>query len=1055
MASCTSPELWPSFSRAALAALACLLASGPALIAGSRSAETNAERAVSYSRHVWQSTDGLPEDLAQALAETPDGHLWIGTSGGLVRFDGFRFTVFDHRTSAAFRDDSIYSLHTTRDGTLWAGSEGGGLIRLANGRFRNFGRAEGLSNGFVRVIFEDSSARLWIGTDSGLFLMQNESLLRIDGRSGRPQIAVHSICEDQKGRILVGGSGLLVLRHDLTDYEYYTSGESPADNSIRTIRRTPDGALWIGTISGLRRLANGLAGDPFRGPKLIKETNVCFLLVGRGGEVWIGSYGRGMFRYRNGHLERFGAPTALPHDNVLALFEDREDNIWVGTQGGLLRLSPCPATTIATADGAPLSINTIYEDSDGTLFVTGLDGGLFRTSNDALLPVTLPFSTRGLRIRNVFRESKGALWVGTDGQGAYRIEGSKVFRYTIREGLVNEFIRAFCENPDGSIWIGTDGGVSHWRSGRFENYTAGSGLSYDSIRMLVRDSRGQLWVTTENGLSRFEKGRFVLDAALERLHGEKVWALHEDSTGALWIGTQGAGLFLYEGGTLRQYTTKQGLPSDKIHFITEDRSGRFWISGPAGIASFAGADLRELPNDGSRQLAVRLYTTAEGLRTNQMNGGVQPAGVLRRNGELWFPSTKGAVRVFPELPEHGSPPPVVIEQMLVDDRPVPLSSQLQNEPPQQGGASSASATLTFGSGQQLLLPPGDGKVEVHYTAIRLRSPERIRFKYWMEGFDDDWTAAGQRRIAYYTNLPPGGYRFHVVAYELDAPHNASEQVLALELEPHFYRRPWFMALCGVAITATAWGSYRMHLRSIRRRFAAVLSERTRLAREMHDTLIQGCVGVATLLEAASQAKDISPKLNADLVDRARNEVRGTIDEARLAIWNLRHAPERGQTLTQSLSRLTERAAAESGIAIQFQWSGTPVPLPAEVERSLTLVLREALQNAIRHASPTRIDTHLSFAPSLVEIQVEDDGCGFDVGASLTDDAHHYGLIGMREHVERHGGEFALSSEAGRGTRLRAALSCSGTTETPDTERQPEASLVAASSAATTGRVAAW
>jgi hypothetical protein len=208
------------------------------------------------------------------------------------------------------------------------------------------------------------------------------------------------------------------------------------------------------------------------------------------------------------------------------------------------------------------------------------------------------------------------------------------------------------------------------------------------------------------------------------------------------------------------------------------------------------------------------------------------------------------------------------------------------------------------------LPPGDGKLELHYTAIRLRSPERIRFKYWMEGFDHGWTAAGQRRVAYYTNLPPGHYRFHVVAYELDAPHNASEQVLAFELQPHFYRRAWFLSLCGLAAAAIAWAWYRVHLRNIRRRFGAVLSERTRLAREMHDTLIQGCVGVATLLEAASQAKDVSPKLNADLVDRARSEVRGTIDEARLAIWNLRHAPEQGQTLVRTLGRLTERATAE-------------------------------------------------------------------------------------------------------------------------------------------------
>jgi signal transduction histidine kinase/ligand-binding sensor domain-containing protein len=978
-------------------ALALAGVSDPPASAGPVAAPPPVERPGSYSRHVWQSTDGLPEDLAQAIAETPDGHLWIGTSGGLVRFDGFRFTVFDHQTSDAFRDDSIYTLLTAKDGTLWAGSEGGGLIHLANGRFRHFGSAQGLSNGFVRVVFEDSSRRLWVGTDAGLFLMENQALRRIDGKANRPAMGVHSICEDQEGRILVGGSGLLVLAHDLSAHDYYTSGESRADNSIRTIRQTRDGALWIGTIAGLRRLPTGLSGDPFLAPKLITETNVSFLLMGRGEEVWIGSYGRGVFRYRDGHIGRFGAPSVLPHDNVLALFEDREDNVWIGTQGGLLRLSPSPAITLTTADGAPLSINTIYEDTDGTLYVTGLDGGLFRAGHGALEPVSLPFSTRGLRIRNVFRERRGALWVGTDGQGAYRIEGPRVSRFTIAEGLVNEFIRAFCEDPDGSIWIGTDGGVSHWRNGHFENYTAGAGLNYDSIRMLVHDHRGQLWVATENGISRFERGAFVLDAAFERLRGEKVWALHPDSTGALWIGTQGAGLFLYEAGRLSQYTTRHGLPSDKVHFITEDRDGGVWISGPAGIASFARADLRALPSDGSRQLAVRLYTTAEGLRTNQMNGGVQPAGALRANGELWFPSTKGAVRILPEVPERGSPPPVLIEQLLVDDRPTSLAPEVT-------------------------LPPGDGKLELHYTAIRLRSPERIRFKYWMEGFDHGWTAAGQRRVAYYTNLPPGRYRFHVMAYELDAPHNASEQVLALELRPPFYRRGWFLSLCGLAAAGAAWASYRVHLRNIRRRFAAVLSERNRLAREMHDTLIQGCVGVATLLEAASQAKDVSPKLNADLVDRARNEVRSTIDEARLAIWNLRRAPEQGQTLVQTVSRLTERAAAESGIPVRIEQAGTAVPLATDVERSLTLVAREAIQNAVRHARPTQVKVRVHFDEDGVELEVSDDGCGFDAKTRLTDDAHHYGLIGMRERIERHGGEFAVASEPGRGTSLRVSLS---------------------------------
>src|SRR5579885_2690111 len=305
--------------------------------------------AVHFSRRIWQSSDGLPEDFAQALAQTPDGYLWIGTSGGLVRFDGIRFTVFSSQTDPAFHDDSVYSLLVARDGTLWAGTEGGGLIRYRDGAFRSYGPHEGLANGFVRVIFEDRSGVLWAGTDDGLYRLQGESLVRVDGRNGIPPIAVHSICQDRQGRLLFGGYGLLVL--DGSTAAYYTSSETLADNSIRTIHQTVDGTLWIGTISGLRRLGRGLDGNPFLAPKIIRNTNVDFLMQSRSGPLWIGTYGQGVLRYWEGRFERFSAPALLPHNNVLSIFEDIENDIWIGTQGGLLRLSPSAAITLTTADG--------------------------------------------------------------------------------------------------------------------------------------------------------------------------------------------------------------------------------------------------------------------------------------------------------------------------------------------------------------------------------------------------------------------------------------------------------------------------------------------------------------------------------------------------------------------------------------------------------------------------------------------------------------------------------------------------------------------------------
>jgi ligand-binding sensor domain-containing protein/two-component sensor histidine kinase len=970
------------------AIVACLVST---LTVGAALGAASPEAPPSYSRRVWQSADGLPEDLAQALAQTPDGYLWIGTSGGLVRFDGVRFRTFDRAVEPAFRDDSVYSLLTARDGTLWAGTEGGGLVRYKGGSFRAFGPSEGLGNGFVRAIFEDREGTLWVGTDAGLFRMQNEMLTRVDGRGGVPEMNVHSIWQDREGRLLVGGAGLLVITGGRT--EYYSSGETLADNSIRTIRETADGTVWIGTISGLRRLAGGVRGNPFTVRRMIDGMNVCVLHETRRGQLWIGTYGRGAMQVDADRKTALAARPALPHDNVLAVFEDREENVWIGTQGGLLRLSPGAATTITTEDRAPLSISTVYEDPGLGILVTALNGRLFRVSQQTLVPVPLPAELAALPVRNVFRDSRQRLWIGTDGQGVALLADGKVSRWTMREGLVNDFVRAFCEDRGGGVWIGTDGWLSHWREGVFSTFSA-EGLVYASIRGLLLDRAGRLWVATDGGLSRFEAGAFVRDPLLERLRGQKVWALHEDPDGGLWIGTQGMGLFLLKNGALRQFTTEEGLASNKVHFIAEDSGHRLWTSGPSGIVSVSRADLEAPASPG--QIAMRVYNTAEGLSTDQMGGGVQSAGFLSVAGELWLPSTRGVVRIATDVAERGSPPPVLAENVIADDRDIPISPAMT-------------------------LPPGRGKLEIHYTAVRLRSPEGIRFKYWMEGFDREWTAAGTRRVAYYTNLPSGRYRFHVVAYETNAPGNQAEQVLDIEWRPHFYETSWFMALCGAFLSMVAWGGYRLHVRGLRRRFAAVLEERNRLAREMHDTLIQGCVGVSALLEAASHAEEVSPAMSHDLLDRARTEVRATVDEARLAVWNLRHGVDEGVGLAEAISRLAQRIGLEAHIGVKVDTVGAPLALSAEVQSSLLMLVREALQNAVRHAAPENLSVLLRFERRRLEVEIVDDGRGFDSSAVHADDGHHYGLIGMRERVERAGGEFHLTSVPGKGTEVRLSV----------------------------------
>jgi signal transduction histidine kinase/ligand-binding sensor domain-containing protein len=947
-----------------------------------------------YSRRVWQSSEGLPEDFTQAFAQTPDGYLWIGTSGGLARFDGVRFTVFSSSNEAAFGDDSVYSLLTTRDGTLWAGTDGGGLIRYREGAFRAFGAAQGLTNPFVRVLFEDRAGRLWVGTDRGLFRLDGETLQRVDDRNGAPSMSVHAICEDREGRLLVGGVGLLVFNGAAVSH--YSSSESRADNSIRTITETRDGTVWIGTIAGLRRIDGGIRGNPFTAPKLVGDTNISAMWESQNGHVWIGTYGRGLMRSGNGRLLTMAAPVSIPHNNVLAVFEDAEHNVWVGTQGGMLRLQPGAANTVTPIDGAPLSINTIYQDPRGPVLVAALDGRLFQVARHTLVPVDLPRALAGLVVRNVFRDRAGRLWIGTDGQGVARIDGLMSSLFTMKDGLVNDFVRAFCEDREGGVWIGTDGGLSYWRNGTFSRFTPATGLIYGSIRALLLDHDDSVWVATERGLTRLRSGAFVHDPLLDRLRGTKVWALYQDAERGLWIGTQGAGLFLLKSGRLAQFTVADGLPSNKIHFVGEDRMGNLWLSGPSGVVSVARRDLESRPPHASRDLPLRLYDTTEGLDTNRLRGGVQPAGAITTSGEIWLPGTKGAVIIVPDAPEGPTRLPVVIEQAVASGPPMPFPTTLD-------------------------LPPGDGKLEIQYTSLRLAAPERLRFRYWMEGFERDWTAAGQRRVAYYTNLPAGAYTFHVEAYDVNAPQSVTESVLPIRLRPYLYQTRWFLVLCGLAAATAGFGAYRLHVRNIRRQFSAVLDERNRLAREMHDTLIQGCVGVSTLLEAASHAKDVSPELGHDLLDRARAEVRAAVEEARLAVWNLRHGSSHGDRLVPTVSQLANRIGLDAGVDIEVEVSGTPVAVGGETERSLILLIREALQNAVRHAAPRRLQISLRFEPGALHLSIQDNGVGFDSSVDQSEWSQHYGLVGMRERVERLGGEFTITSARGKGTQVRLRI----------------------------------
>ena len=938
----------------------------------------------SYTQRLWQMQDGLPEQVVQAFAQTADRYLWIGTTGGLVRFDGERFLTFDRENTRAFSENNVFCLTVARDNTLWIGMEGGGLIRYRDGTFYSFSVDSGLTNGFVRVVYEDSSGKIWVGTDNGLFLFSGERIERVDNTAGIPAIAVHAIHEDGRGQLWVGGSKFLRLT-DKGAVEYHLEGES-SQNRVKSITHTSDGTVWVGTVSGLQRMTP--QDDAFRTVPEVKGT-VRVLREMSDGALWIGTIGRGLLTYHEHRFSRMAVADPLPSGTVLNLFEDVEKNIWIGTQGGMLRLIKTPVRTVKLPDAADSDAETVYQDTNGDLWVAAVN--LFRVRNGRAYSYRFP-GISGVRVRNVFRDRDGALWIGTEGRGAYRQIGQHLVHYSTKEGLVNNFIRAFRQGRDGSVWIATDEGVSRWRPDGIANYEMSDGLAYFSTRSLLEDHNGDIWIGTDRGVSRLHGDSFQIDGATEALKNEKVWAIHEDSDGSLWFGTRTGGLYRWRSGTMTRYTVAQGLASNGIYELLEDGKNNFWISGPNGISTVSRRELDAIADHPSRPLAVTLYGVSDGLETIQMCGGEKPAGVLTMQGEVWFPSSKGPVRVSIGSPMPSKPAPVVIDQAIGDGLQIPVTSGIS-------------------------LGPDNEKLELHYGVVLLRSQERIRFRYIMQGFDKNWSETSPARVAYYTNLPPGSYQFRVAAFEMNNPDQVAAASLEVVQRPHFYRTAWFLSCAVLLLGAMVWGAYQFRLGQLQARFRAVLQERNRLAREMHDTLIQGCTSVSALLEAHSSVAPRQPDTDGNLLDCARTQLRATIEEARQAVWGLRSISEPTAELGSLLDKMAAQFSHEFSVPVRCHVSGAPFALDQSVVHEVLMAAREALYNSVRHAQPKNVELSASFEENTCRVKVRDDGSGFDPTTLSRLPENHYGLIGIKERVERIGGSFSLNSEIGAGTEL--------------------------------------
>ncbi|MBV9612878.1 MAG: response regulator, partial [Acidobacteriaceae bacterium] len=783
---------------------------GLALLAGRTHAALDPAKAITqYTQEVWGVDNGLPQGTVLAIAQTPEGYLWVGTEQGLARFDGVRFSVFDKQSTPELANDSISALLVDHRGVLWIGSNGGGLSRYEDGKFSTYTTRNGLSGDAVKALYEDRRGRLWIGTDGGgVDRFEAGSFHAYSTKDGLPDNAIFSICGDKDGSLWMGTHAGLAHWTDGT-FHTYTTKDGLGDNYIKSVYDSPHGTLWVGTNSGgvSRRVDGRFVTYTHRDG--LSSNTVWSVFEDSSGTVWIGTGDAGLNRYRNGRFSAYPAEQGLPSNQVLTTFEDHEGSVWMGTKGGgLVRLRNGVFTTLTSREG--LSSNVIlpvYEDREGAVWMGTNGAGLNRLKNGQVTTYTTRDGLADNLVLSVVEDAQGSLWIGT-GKGLSRLQNGKFTSFDEHAGAPKGMVVSTYIDRAGRLWVGTRAGLSRLDGNRFRTFTTKDGLSNNYVVSMDQSADGTLWIGTfGGGLNAFKDDRFTSYTTREGLANNVVWAIAADPDGTLWLGTNGGGLNSFRDGKFTAYTSRHGLADDAVYAILDDQRGFLWMSSIRGVFRVSRRDLELFAQGRIRSIHSFGYGISDGMKTKECNGAFQPAGWRTRDGRLWFPTMKGVSVVDPaHLPVDRHAPPVLIEQALVDDKNVAVDKPIR-------------------------LRPGRGRLEFQFTALSLIGSEKIRFEYMLEGFDKDWINAGSRRVAYYTNIPPGTYRFHVIACNKDGVWNTRGALTGdITLLPHFYATHTFAFLCSFTAAGLFFGAYRLRVRQLRlneTKLVLLVDERTR------------------------------------------------------------------------------------------------------------------------------------------------------------------------------------------------------------------------------------
>ena len=958
-----------------------------------------------YIVDAWQTEQGLPDNFVNDIAQTPDGYIWVCTFNGLARFNGVEFVAFDAANTPELPSSRIVHLDLDRKGRLWIRSEYGHLSQWWNGRFRTFNERDGLPGTKIEALVQDHSGEVWVNTSwhqtnyyhyvSGIFEAESSTNTFFE-RFGRGS--------DVKGY----GWGIRSNHLFSVRPEQLVNARLPFQlfSGWRLVGAR-DGGMWV-IADRVQKFREGSWED--WGPLPVSTDQFTGYMEDRRGNLWIGTgVGELWQAATNGVFRRFKLQNSAAAELGKNILEDAEGNLWICTGGnGLIRLKPRAFKTYDSRDGLTSDVvRSVAQDGQGNIWLATVNAVDW-------FPASSPHRARrhsgsgGQLAWSVLGDSKGAAWVGFYGTGLCRIHGESVTWFKEPEPRRSVDIHVVFEDQAGEIHLGTPRGLYRIDG---SSLTLRQGLpdcERLDIRCIAEGEPGELYLGLNGGglLRKTQKGwdRFT---TREGLADDHVWALYVDREKTLWIGTHGRGLSRFKNGQFFNFNHVD-LPR-VLTCILEDDTGHLWFGSKQGLFRAERVALNDLMEGQVSAVNITRYDRADGMGSSQCTSDRQPTAWKASDGRLWFATMGGVTVVDPRsLPLNSRPPPVAIEQVLIDDKPVQTVSR---------------------AGERIKVPPGGRRLEFRYAGLSFTAPSKVRFQYRLQGLDDGWINADDRRAAYYTRIPPGDYRFQVVAANNDNVWNMAGASVAIAVQPYLWQTGWFRILSAILLIGGAAGLVRyFSFIRLRRRLAdlershALERERVRISRDLHDHLGADLSQLALWSELAARQTD-KPAAMAEQVRSVSSLAREVIQNVEEIVWTVNPRNDSLDRFSAYVCEFSERVI--TGAGLRFRWEAPEeipaVPLPSDLRHNLFLVTKEALNNVVKYATATEARVQLHLINGSFIIAITDNGRGFDVTAVHANNGNGNGLTNMRERMADCRGQLAVVSQPNQGTTVRMTV----------------------------------